>query len=120
MTSARLIRLAILTTMPFTLIPASSIASTPQDMTDALKRKYDILEQRAKADQVRAEAEASSARAANSRATPRNAPSQVYEVPTGDPLEGADVQACEQPSGATLKVSGRFKPAAGTKPCSYK
>ena len=48
----------------------------------------------------------------NARRNRRNAPSVVSVIGTGDALEGTDASAYAVGSGATIKVSGSFRPSA--------
>ena len=51
-------------------------------------------------------------RTASPPRTRQNAPSVITTIGTGDALEGTDASAYQTGSGATIKVSGGFRPSA--------
>lgn len=54
-------------------------------------------------------------RSTSHRRSRRNAPSVVSVIGTGDALEGTDASAYQVDTGATIKVSGSFRPSAATR-----
>lgn len=52
---------------------------------------------------------------AKSRRSRRGAPSVATVIGTGDALEGTDASAYQVDNGATIKVSGGFRPSAATR-----
>lgn len=97
-------------------ISASLAAPTlAQDarMSDLLRKKYEIEQQRADAERARAESAANARRqqqANRSRATPT-----PHDLSEGDPLEGTNVPKCKIGGGATIRVSGSFRPSSAVK-----
>ena len=103
--------------------PGSAAAQgIPQDMKDALQRKYDILQQQAETERMRAETERtrsagerSSKGQTISRAGNPSATSQQYAVAIDmDSLAGVYAPTYKLGNGVILQVSGVFWPDAPT------
>jgi hypothetical protein len=107
------------------LLASARAMAMPQDMHEALQRKYDILQQQADTDKMRAEternrveAETAQAQAQSNGANGQRSTSSGYvptTVPQGNALAGTHVPSCTTGGGASIQVSGGFRPAQNEK-----
>ena len=106
------------------ILGATGSAIAQPDMGALLQRKYDILQQQADTDRMRAEAEIKQnrlvegnidrSRARSTRYNASNSP-QLYVVPMGgDSLAGTDAPTYRLGNGVLLRASGIFWPDAPT------
>lgn len=97
------------------LIDSPAVAQSTQ-MQDLLRKKYEIEQQKADAETRRAEAAAAAAASQQRQASrTRSSPQPAHALTEGDPLENTDAKKCRLSGGATIRVSGSFRPSPTTK-----
>lgn len=97
---------------------AACFAASPalaQNMQELLRKKYEIEQQRADAETKRAEAAATASASRQRQPSRTRSTSEPHQLTEGDPLENTDAQKCKLGGGATLRVSGSFRPSSSTK-----
>lgn len=107
---------AKLIAMTCIMVGPVSAGAQPAGMQKALDRKYEILQQQADAETLRAETEAAQAQAQTRAQAAPPAPSTQYtNLPSNDPLAGTNATKCKIANGGGIRVSGTFRPSASTK-----
>lgn len=108
-------------------VPGSAAAQDIRDdIKESLDRKYDILQQQANTERLRAETERKQVERATeaqstqflSASNTRSA-SQIYYVPLGDALSGTNAATYQLINGVILRASGDFRPDAPGRCIAY-